>query len=100
MATSTTLDFASWQAQQRAQLVQELLDVEIACAHITIVDGRATCGQTREQVKDLFDTRNTLRTRLIALNDNCEIEADRIGRDALAETRECSPLYVHAPWEV
>ena len=95
-----TLDLHEWQAQQRAQLVQELLDVEIACAHITIVDGRATCGQTREQVKDLFDTRNTLRTRLIALNDGSEVEADRISRNALAETRECSPLYVHAPWEV
>ena len=95
-----TLDLHEWQAQQRAQLEQDLLDVEIACAHITIVDGRATCGQTREQVKDLFDTRNALRTRLVALNDGCEIEADRISSNALAETRECSPLYVHAPWEV
>ena len=95
-----TLDLHEWQAQQRAQLEQDLLDVEIACAHIVIVDGRATCGQTREQVKDLFDTRNALRTRLIALNDGRKVEADRIGRDALAETRECSPLYVHAPWEV
>ena len=95
-----TLDLHESQAQQRAHLEQDHLDVEIACAHITIVDGRATCGQTREQVKDLFDTRNALRTRLIALNDGREVEADRIGRDALAETRECSPLYVHAPWEV
>ena len=77
-----TLNLHEWQAQQRAQLEQDLLDVEIACAHITIVDGRATCGQTREQVKDLFDTRNALRTRLIALNDGRKVEADRIGRDA------------------
>ena len=92
------LDLHEWQRIQRDALMRELLDIEIACSRIVIVDGRATCGQTQSQVNDLFRERNMLRRSMISLKcectngdlrhgKRCTAEADRIARTALARVK-------------
>ena len=92
------LDLHTWQRIQRDALARELLDIEMACSRIVIVDGRATCGKTQSQVNDLFRERNMLRQRMIAdkctctssdlrHSKKCTAEANRIARTALARVK-------------